>query len=207
MNATEIKQLFAALAQTFEAEKERLGDLDAVLGDGDHGSSMARGFQKAHEAVKDADTNDVGQLFQTAGRALMSAIGGASGPLFAVVLLELGKTSAERTELTADIFIEGVENAAAAVRRLGKAEVGDKTMLDVLVPVSDALAASQGLTESLKRAARTATDAAASTAQLTAKKGRARYVQGGGLEHPDPGATSVALMFETFYRTHRETSV
>ena len=205
MNAADIKQLFAALADKFEAEKERLGNLDAVLGDGDHGASMAKGFRQAREAIKDSDSEDIGVLFQTAGRALMSGVGGASGPLFAVVLLELGKANLSETELTTSAFGEGVTNAALAVQRLGKAEVGDKTMLDVLFPVSDALKTREGLEESLELAATTATGAAAKTSELAAKKGRAQYVQGGGLGHPDPGATSLALLFEAFYQTYTET--
>lgn len=197
-----IKTLFAALAQKFEQEKEHLGDLDAVLGDGDHGSSMAKGFTQAYEAIKNSDSEDVGQLFQSAGRALMSGIGGASGPLFAMVLLELGKASLGSAELSLHAFKLGVANAGAAVQRLGKAELGDKTMLDVLFPVSDALENTNDLASALELAAKTAKDAAAKTTDLAAKKGRAQYVQAGGLGHPDPGATSLALFFETFYSVY-----
>jgi len=200
MNSDNIKQLFKTLAETFEAEKERLGDLDAILGDGDHGISMANGFAKANEAIQDLDTDDVGQLFQNAGRALMSGIGGASGPLFAMVLIELGKASSENTELTADAFKTGVSGAAAAVQRLGKAEVGDKTMLDVLFPVSEAIENIDSLEDGLKIAASTASSAAEKTSELAAKKGRAQYVQGGGLGHLDPGATSLSIFFNTFYK-------
>jgi len=203
VNASDIKQLFSALAERFEKEKEQLGDLDAVLGDGDHGVSMANGFSKANEAVKESDVEDVGQLFQNAGRALMSGIGGASGPLFAMVLIELGKANLGQTELALEGFREGVTNAAASVQRLGKAERGDKTMLDVLLPVSEALQSADSLEGGLEQAARVSENAAEKTADLAAKKGRAQYVKDAGLGHPDPGATSLSLLFDTFYQVYK----
>jgi len=203
VNASDIKQLFSALAERFEKEKEQLGDLDAVLGDGDHGVSMANGFSKANEAVKESDVEDVGQLFQNAGRALMSGIGGASGPLFAMVLLELGKSTSNQSDLTLNSFREGITNAAAAVQRLGKAKRGDKTMLDVLLPVGEALQSVSDLEDGLEQAAKVSKNAAEKTADLAAKKGRAQYVQGGGLGHPDPGATSLSIFFETFHQVYK----
>lgn len=202
MNAKDVKQLFSALAERFEKEREYLGDLDAVLGDGDHGSSMVRGFSKANDAVKESKAEDIGHLFQNAGRALMSGIGGASGPLFAMVLLELGKANAGRSKLKLAGFQEGITNAAAAVQRLGKAEIGDKTMLDVLIPVSEVLRSASDLGDGFELAADTAKDAAEKTANLAAKKGRAQYVQGGGRGHPDPGAISLAIFFETFNQVY-----
>ena len=199
MNANDVKALFSNLAETFEQEKERLGDLDAILGDGDHGVSMTNGFGKASEAIQESTSEDVGELFQNAGRALMSGIGGASGPLFAMVLIELGKASLGAKELSAEAFSTGVAGAAAAVQRLGKAEIGDKTMLDVLFPMSEALVGIDSLEAGLKTAAETASSAAEKTSELVAKKGRAQYVQGAGLGHVDPGATSLSIFFNTLY--------
>ena len=203
MNSSDVKLLFSNLTETFEREKERLGDLDAILGDGDHGVSMANGFGKASKAIEDSASEDVGELFQSAGRALMSGIGGASGPLFAMVLIELGKASLGATELSAGAFSTGVAGAAAAVQRLGKAEIGDKTMLDVLFPVSEALEGIDSLEAALKTAAETATSSAQKTSELVAKKGRAQYVQGAGLGHVDPGATSLSILFNTLYESSK----
>lgn len=198
MKAKDLKSFFEALAQCFEDEKERLGDLDAVLGDGDHGSSMAKGFAKAYEAIKDKDDEDFGNLFHHAGKALLTGIGGASGPLFAMVLLELGKASLGQTELSSAALKAGLAGAAAAVQRLGKAQAGDKTMLDVLLPVSEAISPNMTINEALELTAKVAHDSAIQTSVMTAKKGRAQYVQGAGLGHPDPGATSLALFFQVF---------
>ena len=204
MNSDAIKQFFNRLVDRFEHEKEQLGDLDAIVGDGDHGISMANGFSEANNAIKDSDAEDVGQLFQQAGRALMSAIGGASGPLFAMVLLELGKASIDETELTTAALQKAIPNAAAAVQRLGKAQANDKTMLDVLLPVGEAIQEEDTLESALVIAAKTASAAAIKTAELAAKKGRGQYVQGGGLGHPDPGCVSLSIVFETLYKTHQE---
>lgn len=201
MTSEAIQKLFSNLALRFAQEKDYLAELDAVLGDGDHGGSMAKGFQKAYEAIGADRTADIGYLFQTAGRAFMTAIGGASGPLFAMLLLELGKASLGQTALTLSMFQEGVAGAAAAVQRLGKAQAGDKTMLDVLLPVSEALSEVGSLTEALELAAQVAQDSASKTADMMAKKGRAQYVQGAGLGHLDPGATSLALFFQTLYQS------
>ncbi len=204
MNAEAIKKLFLNLAERFEKEQERLADLDAILGDGDHGISMANGFAKANDAIKTSDVTDVGQLFYQAGRALMSAIGGASGPLFGMVLVELGKASMGSQEVTLEAFKSGVSKAADSVQRLGKAELGDKTMIDVLLPVNAKLLEINDLQAALEFAANTAREAAEETSKLAAKKGRAQYVQGAGLGHCDPGATSVAIVFEVLNQTYQE---
>lgn len=204
MKRGEIKLLFEALSSRFEAEKERLGDLDALLGDGDHGVGMAKGFASAYDAVKALDSDDVGKLFQSAGRALMTAVGGASGPLFATVLFELGKASINTSELTVAALKQGLSNAAASVRRLGKANPGDKTMLDVLLPVSEAVQSANDLATASELAAQTSQEAATNTAKLRAKKGRAQYVQDGGAGHPDPGCVSLAIFFETFFNSGKE---
>ena len=205
MNANDIKTLFTALAERFEQEKDHLGELDTVLGDGDHGVSMARGFSQANDAIQDGDADDVGLLFQHAGRALMRGIGGASGPLFGMVLLELGKANLGHAELTTTGLSIGIMNASLAVQKLGKAEQGDKTMLDVLLPVSEVLQAESDLGIGLENAASTAKDAAAKTTEMPAKKGRAQYVQNAGLGHPDPGATSLAIFFDVFNKVYTET--
>lgn len=208
MNAATIITLFAALATTFETHKEQLGELDAALGDGDHGVSMARGFEKAKEALEAGESHspDVGERFGTAGRAFMSGVGGASGPLFAMIFLELGKASAGEHELTADALKSGLEGAATAIKRLGKAELGDKTMLDVLIPVNEALQKTTGLGAALALAAQVSEVSARQTTQLAAKRGRAQHVAGAGAGHADPGATSLAHIFQTCNQVYLEGS-
>lgn len=206
MNEATISALFTALAEKFERCKEQLGELDAAVGDGDHGVSMVRGFEKAKDALNanDPDPQNVGERFGTAGRAFMSGVGGASGPLFAMIFLELGKASAGERELTAGAFKSGLEQATAAVKRLGKAELGDKTMLDVLIPVNESIQDAAELGTALTLAAEIAASSAEQTTQLAARRGRAQHVAGAGAGHPDPGATSLALIFRTFQQVYQE---
>jgi phosphoenolpyruvate---glycerone phosphotransferase subunit DhaL len=204
MNVDTVKKLFANLAVTFEQEKENLGQLDAVLGDGDHGVGMARGFNKANEAVAaNQARDDVGNLFQSAGRAFMSATGGASGSLFAMIFLELGKASLNQQALDASSLKSGITNAVVTIKRLGKSDVGDKTFLDALIPVQNVLEQSQNetLLSALEKAVTAAKEGASQTTHMPAKRGRAQYVPNAGVGHPDPGATSVVLIFESWLET------
>jgi phosphoenolpyruvate---glycerone phosphotransferase subunit DhaL len=203
MNVETTKTFFANLAKTFEQEKDTLGALDAVLGDGDHGVGMARGFNKASEVVAVNEANDVGSLFQSAGRAFMSATGGASGSLFAMIFLELGKASVGKENLDVSLLVSGITNAVASIKRLGKSDVGDKTFLDALIPVQSVLEQSQHetLAPALEKAVTAAKEGASQTIHLPAKRGRAQYVPNAGVGHPDPGATSIMLIFETWLKT------
>ena len=202
MKAPEVRALFAALGDAFEREQARLGRLDAAVGDGDHGAGMARGFTAAAAATEDAE-GAPGALFVTAGRALMSAVGGASGPLFATVLLEIGKAFGDGDELTTDALADGAAAAAAKVQRLGRAAPGDKTLLEALLPAAEALDGARGgdLTAAIGAAAAAAEEGFAASAELPAKRGRARYIESAGVGHPDPGAASIALLFAT-WRDH-----
>jgi dihydroxyacetone kinase-like protein len=203
MNVEAVKILFASFAETFEQEKEALGALDAVLGDGDHGVGMARGFNKANEVVSINETIDVGTLFQNAGRAFMSATGGASGSLFAMIFLEIGKASLNKENLDVLSLTLGITNAVVAIKRLGKSGAGDKTFLDALIPVQRVLEHSQNetLISALENAVIAAKEGALQTTHMPAKRGRAQYVPNAGVGHPDPGATSVALIFEIWLKT------
>jgi phosphoenolpyruvate---glycerone phosphotransferase subunit DhaL len=203
MNVETTKTLFANFAETFEREKETLGQLDHVLGDGDHGVGMARGFTKANEAIQVSQASDVGNLFQTAGHAFMSATGGASGSLFAMIFLELGKVSLDKQELDTSLLTSGITNAVAAIKRLGKSDAGDKTFLDALIPVQQVLEQSQNeaIVSALEKAVTAAKEGALQTTPMPAKRGRAQYVPDAGVGHPDPGATSVVFIFETWLKT------
>lgn len=203
MNIETTKTLFANLARTFERKKETLGQLDAVLGDGDHGVGMARGFTKANEVVQASQASNIGGLFQSAGRAFMSATGGASGSLFAMIFLELGKASLNQQALDTSSLTSGITNAVATIKRLGKSDAGDKTFLDALIPVQAVLEQSQSetLVSALEKAVTAAKEGVLQTVHMPAKRGRAQYVPEAGVGHPDPGATSVVFIFETWLET------
>ena len=144
-------------------------------------------------------------LFKTAGMTLVSTVGGAAGPLYGTLFLEMGKAAAERTALTAAEWTDVVGAGVAGVQMRGKAEAGDKTMVDALLPAVAALRAAAGSGASLDTALRAAADAAdagmRATTPLVARKGRASYLGERSAGHQDPGATSSWLLLETASRT------
>jgi dihydroxyacetone kinase-like protein len=173
-----------ALADRFAAAEEHLNRLDAATGDGDHGSTMARGMAAVAAAVQSlpqASTERV--LLAGAGDAFLSSAGGASGALFGSLLLEFAQHEHWPARL---------EHGAQRVAARGKARAGDKSMLDALLPAAAAMASG-----SLPAAARAAADGAQATVPMAAQRGRARYVEHAGVGHIDPGAVSIALMLET----------
>ena len=199
-----------AYATEVAARRDELTALDAAIGDADHGVNMDRGMQAV--AAKLADPADaaaqdvpLGPLLKTAGMTLVSTVGGAAGPLYGTLFLELGKAAADRTTLTAAEWAGVVGAGVAGVRMRGKAEPGDKTMVDALLPAAEALRAAAGSGASLAEALNAAADAAESgmraTTPLVARKGRASYLGERSAGHQDPGATSSWLLLAAAART------
>ncbi|MFJ3020244.1 dihydroxyacetone kinase family protein [Streptomyces tendae] len=189
-----------AVARVVDAHADELGRIDAVAGDGDHGIGMRRGSTAAHRAAADAHGlgAGAGTVLTRAADAWADKAGGTSGALWGTILRSLGTALGDRDAPDAARVAEGVTDASAAVRRLGGAEVGDKTMVDVLVPFADALAAATAeglsLADAWDRAATTATAAAAGTAGLLPRRGRARPHAEKSLGTVDAGAHSLALI-------------
>jgi len=189
------KRLIIAAAETILAHAEELTELDRAIGDGDHGLNMKRGFEAV---LGDADSlagKPLGELLKGAGTQLVMTIGGASGPLYGSLLIAMGKTAVEPlVDLTgaARILAEGVE----AVRKRGKSDIGEKTMLDVLAPVSERLSAA-GSADAAGIAAELcalADRGLESTRQMRATKGRASFLGERSVGHLDPGARSSQLL-------------
>jgi len=200
VTAIELRTLASAWAERFAVERERLGRLDAATGDGDHGAGMQRGFARARSAVDAVTGDDVGALLSAAGKGLMSGVGGASGALFATVLLEIGKAAAGAETLTVAHLATGTGAALERIGRLGHSAPGDKTMLDALAPAAESLAAhgDDDLPAALAAAADASERGAEATRDLPARHGRARHVQGAGVGHVDPGAVSLALLLRVW---------
>lgn len=172
-----------------------LTDLDRRIGDADHGANMARGMTAVAE-LDPTSFADAGALLKKAGMTLVSKVGGASGPLYGTFFMRMGAA------LTPDADTEAIGKALRAgadgVKMRGKAELGDKTMLDCLYPALDAFdeAAAGGLQAALAAASERADKAASETEPMIAKKGRASYLGERSQGTPDPGATSSALLFK-----------
>jgi dihydroxyacetone kinase-like protein len=177
------------------ADAERLTRLDSAIGDGDHGSNLARGLRAAADALnKDLPP---GKVLITAGRTLVSKTGGASGPLYGTALRRAGKALGDASEVGAAELAAALRAALEGVRELGKAEEGDKTMVDALAPAVAAFEAAvgEGLTSAARAAADAAEKGAEATVPLQARKGRASYLGPRSVGHLDPGAASTVLLF------------
>jgi dihydroxyacetone kinase phosphoprotein-dependent L subunit len=177
------------------ADADRLTRLDSAIGDGDHGSNLDRGMRAAVAAL--SEDLPPGKVLMTAGRTLVSKTGGASGPLYGTALRRAGKALGDAPEVDAAGLGAALRAALEGVQELGKAEEGDKTMVDALIPAVAAYDAAVG--SGVAAAARAALDAAEKGAEATvplqARKGRASYLGPRSVGHLDPGAASTVLLF------------
>lgn len=191
-------------AQAIAEEKEYLTQLDSEIGDADHGINMDRGMRAVIARVGTPSDADIGQLFKTTAMTLISTVGGASGPLYGTLFLQLGTAGAGKAELSAADWSTALESAVAAVRARGKAEPGDKTMIDALQPAVDALRAAvrdgAPLDAALTAAEEAAEQGMRATVPLVARKGRASYLGERSAGHQDPGATSSWLLMRAARR-------
>ncbi len=180
--------------------KAYLTELDSAIGDADHGINMDRGFQAVLEKLEGLQARDVGATFKAVGMTLVSKVGGASGPLYGTFFLQLGTVTAGKEAIGLDDFVAALEAGIAGIQRLGKAQPGDKTMLDALLPAQDAIkaAAADGASVGVAvgKAAGAAEAGMLATVPLVARKGRASYLGERSAGHQDPGATSSYLLLK-----------
>jgi dihydroxyacetone kinase-like protein len=184
----------AALAMAENASM--LTELDTAIGDGDHGTNMSRGFTAVAKKLASTPTPDLGALFKLVGMTLLSTVGGAAGPLYGGFFLELGRTAAGKTLLTKLEVAEMLKRGLGDIQRRGKAEVGDKTIVDALSPAAIAFQNASGpdIAAAMHAAEEAARTAAEATKPLEARKGRASYLGERSVGHQDPGATSCWLL-------------
>jgi dihydroxyacetone kinase-like protein len=184
--------------ETVTASAAELTQLDAAIGDADHGTNMDRGFRGVRERVLTQDGLDLSTLFKQTGMTLIATVGGAGGPLYGTVFLRMGQAAAGKEGLTLEEVADALAAALEGVQARGKAQPGDKTMVDALGPAVDALrsaaAAGSPAPAALRAAADAAREGAEATIPMQAKRGRASYLGERSVGHQDPGATSTALM-------------
>ncbi|HEY7668863.1 MAG TPA: dihydroxyacetone kinase subunit DhaL [Actinomycetota bacterium] len=192
---------FKSFAATIAENKAYLTELDSAIGDADHGINMDRGMQAALAKVDGLPPGDVGAFFKTVGMTLVSTVGGAGGPLYGTLFLQLGTATAGKAEITAADWSAALSAAVQGVQARGKAVPQDKTMVDALIPARDALAAAvaegASMGEAIRRSAEAAEAGMIATIPLVARKGRASYLGERSAGHQDPGATSSYLLLKT----------
>lgn len=185
-------------SEVLSENKDYLTELDAAIGDSDHGSNMARGMKAAVEKLDAADPDSFEGVGKTVGMALVSSVGGASGPLYGTFFLRFGQSIGDADEVDTQTLAAAFRAGADGVKSRGKAELEDKTMLDVLLPVADVLEAHADATiaDALASAVDAAKEGRDATKDLVAKKGRASYLGERSKGHIDPGSASAALIVE-----------
>ncbi|MFN8483733.1 MAG: dihydroxyacetone kinase subunit DhaL [Anaerolineae bacterium] len=185
--------------------RDYLTQLDAAIGDADHGANMDRGFQAVLTKLPTVADKDIGAILKTVGMTLVSTVGGAGGPLYGTLFMQAGQAEAGKNEMSDQDVVAMFEAALKGVIVRGKAEVGDKTMVDTLTPAVTALkAAVDGgapIKEALQQAAAAAEEGMKGTIPLVARKGRASYLGERSAGHQDPGATSSYLLIKTAAET------
>jgi len=192
------------MAAAMEEHRRYLTRLDSEIGDGDHGNNMHRGFQAALERLDGADPSSPADALKAVSMALVSKVGGAAGPLYGTAFLRASSALQDKEEVSPEDAAEALEAALGGIKQRGKADVGDKTIVDALQPAVEAAreAAPNGsVAEVLRAAAEAAREGAESTVPLTARKGRASYLGARAQGHQDPGATSTYYLLDAAART------
>ena len=197
----QILQWLTNVAAVLEQNRDYLTELDAAIGDADHGINMNRGFQKVISQLPSVANKDISGILQTVSMTLISSVGGASGPLYGTLFLRASAAVKGKQELTAEDLAALLQAGVDGVIQRGKAKLGDKTMVDALSPATDAFkqAISRGKTtlEALQQAVAAAEEGMKNTIPLVARKGRASYLGPRSAGHQDPGATSSYLILKT----------
>jgi phosphoenolpyruvate---glycerone phosphotransferase subunit DhaL len=205
VRAATVNAWMTEAATAVRDQRDYLTQLDAAIGDGDHGTNMDRGFAAVEKALA-GQNGDLppGRLLIVAGKTLVSTVGGASGPLWGSALRAAGRSLGDAEAFEGEALAGALEAAIAAVVDLGAAAPGDKTMIDALVPAAQALRreleADAPLQTAIAAASEAAEEGAKATTPLLARKGRASYLGERSIGHQDPGATSAALILRALER-------
>jgi dihydroxyacetone kinase-like protein len=201
----QIVQWLEATAVVMKDNKEYLTQLDAAIGDADHGINMTRGFGKVMEKLPSVADKDIGNILKTTGMTLISSVGGASGPLYGTFFMRSGMALASKEELSDEDLFKMLKTGVEGIVQRGRAQLEDKTMFDAWSPALEAMQAALDEGKNTHDALETAVNAAEqgmkNTIPLIARKGRASYLGERSRGHQDPGATSSYLMLKALLDT------
>jgi phosphoenolpyruvate---glycerone phosphotransferase subunit DhaL len=205
------ERVVRTIAETALENERYFCDLDAVVGDGDFGYSLARGFGKLLEDWDTLEYSDVGGLLKKSAVILSSRIGGASGPIWGTAFLRAGTALSDKPSPSGQDVIAALRAAIEGIKQRGNSDVGDKTLLDALVPAVDTLEqqlqAGKPASEALQAATATARESAEATKTMLAQRGRAAYSGERSRDSVDAGAMAIAVMFERITQAWSPTSV
>lgn len=197
LSVQQVKKMLVKIADQLILKEEYLCQIDSQIGDGDHGTGMAIGARAMLKTLQADESKSIGELFQKSAMAMMNSMGGASGIIFSSLFLGLAKATKASDQLTVSAFKAGLGQAVKMIEKRGKASLGDKTMLDALIPAYQATEENsrEDFSVILTAAALAAEKGAEDTKNYTAKFGRAKFLGQLSLGKQDAGATSIALIF------------
>ncbi|NJP38432.1 dihydroxyacetone kinase subunit DhaL [Alkalicoccus luteus] len=199
--AEDIQHWLKQFADQIHEHKDELTDLDQKIGDGDHGINMARGVKEMNKLFDEKTFATPGELFKAVAMVYIGKIGGASGPLYGSAMMKMASSAGTQETLSDKELIDALKAGKTAIEQRGKASVGEKTMVDVWVPL---LQKFDGSDVDWNAFSDEADELKAKTKEMHAKKGRAAYLGARSVGHIDPGSASSALFFQTLAATARE---
>jgi len=194
VNSAKLIEIINLIANDIQKNKDFLTELDSAIGDADHGINMSKGFKAVTEKIAAMTDKDCGSILKTVGMTLVSTVGGASGPLYGTAFMRAGQAVGAKTELGFEDLLVILEAALAGIKMRGKAEKGEKTIIDALEPAVEVLKSSKVNEKLVEEAVKAAKDGVEYTKGIIAKKGRASYLGERSIGHQDPGATSCYIM-------------
>ena len=204
MDINVFRAWITSAAGVIETNRDHLTQLDAAIGDADHGINMARGFTAVLAALDAKQPATPGAVLIVTGSTLISKVGGASGPLYGMAFRRAGQVLGTAEDVDLPVLSQALDAALAGVQQLGAAREGDKTLVDALAPATRALAkaVAEGATQgdALAAAVAAAAEGSAATVPMEARKGRASYLGPRSVGHQDPGAASSAILFNALTR-------
>jgi dihydroxyacetone kinase-like protein len=205
MNVKQAELMIRAIAESVSKNREWLTNLDVAIGDGDHGTNLARGFDKMIEKFNTLKYEFPADIFKDVAMMMMSVVGGSSGPLYGSFFVKMAMRFRGSEDISPELFGEALSDGVNGVISLGKASVGDKTMLDTLVPACEicksTLNEEGDIVFALTKALEEATKGAERTIPLLAKKGRASFLGDKSIGHKDPGAASSVIIIEAMLKS------
>lgn len=205
-DSKKVIEILNIIKNDIESNAQYLTDLDAAIGDSDHGINLSRGFNKVSEILPTVEDKDIGTIFKKVGMTLVSTVGGASGPLYGTAFMKAGNVAKGKNEIDMKDFLDILVAAIGGVQLRGKSTQGEKTMLDAMIPCQQAMATAYQANMDTKTIFEigigAAEDGVEYTKTIIATKGRASYLQERSIGHQDPGATSFTILMKAIAKAY-----
>lgn len=203
MDSKKVIEILIKVSEKIDKNKEYLTELDAAIGDGDHGLNMSKGFKAVSDKLKAEEDDNIGNILKKTGMTLVSNVGGASGPLYGTAFMKASMALKDKNEIDINDFLSALKLALEGIKSRGKSTEGEKTMMDALSPaiksMEDSIKNGDSYIEVLEKGKDAALEGVEFTKTIKATKGRASYLGDRSIGHQDPGATSCFYILETIY--------